>query len=85
TDALATLQRGDSLNAKLRRYPRATDQAFIVMALHRLGRTEEARAALERLREQMKDVDDVESRAFAAEAERLLGETPEGGGRRTPC
>ena len=57
------------------------DLAFITMALHRLGRTEEARAALQRLREQMKspkDVDDVESRAFAAEAERLLGETSEG-------
>ncbi|MCZ6545751.1 MAG: hypothetical protein O6913_08615, partial [Chloroflexi bacterium] len=80
-EALATLRRADAENAKLFLYARSMDLAFITMALHRLGRTEQARAALERLREQMKnpkDAADPNSRAFAAAAERLLGETSEG-------
>ena len=84
-DALESLQRADSENETQLGYPRSQDLGFIVMALHRLGRTEEARAALERLRKQMTnpaDAADPNGRAAAAEAERLLGKTREHTGAR---
>ena len=76
-DALATLRHADSRNAKRKVYARSNDLAFIAMALHRLGKTQEARAALAQLQSRMKntkDADDAGARACAAEAERLLAE-----------
>jgi hypothetical protein len=49
--------------------------AFTAMALHKLGRTEEAKAALERLRTLLKDerfAQDEQAKAFLAEAEKLI-------------
>jgi len=45
------------------------------MTLHRIGRTKEAKTALERLRELCKDeqfAEDMEIQNFLAEAEKLL-------------
>jgi len=49
--------------------------AFAGMALHQLGRDEEAQAALERLRALCKEerfAEDQEAQGFLAEAEKLL-------------
>lgn len=51
------------------------DAAFIAMSLYELGRTDDARAALQRLRKLMQQgrwADDPESRAFLREAETLI-------------
>jgi WD40 repeat protein/serine/threonine protein kinase len=59
-----------------------SDLAFRAMALHQLGRKEEAQALLGRLRERMKQprwIDDANARGFHREAEELLGgKAPEG-------
>jgi len=55
--------------------PHPEDVAFIAMSLHQLGRADEAKAALERLRELCKDeqyADDGEAQGFLAEAEGLI-------------
>jgi hypothetical protein len=49
--------------------------AFTAMTLHKIGRAEEAKAALERLRELCKDrpfAEDMEVQALLAEAEELI-------------
>ena len=52
------------------------DAAFSAMSVHQLGRTDEAHAALERLRWLMQDpryADQWESQGFLREAEELIG------------
>jgi serine/threonine protein kinase/Flp pilus assembly protein TadD len=51
------------------------DIAYIAMALHQLGRAEEAKVALDRLRTLLKDeqfAQDEQAKAFLAEAEKLI-------------
>jgi WD40 repeat protein len=55
-------------------YPQ--DIAFIAMSLYRLGRVEEAQAALAQLRDLMRGSNDEESEAFLAEAEALITGAP---------
>jgi tetratricopeptide (TPR) repeat protein len=69
-EALATLTRSDELNGGI-----PADVAFLAMALHQLGRTDETQAALRRLRVLMKDAQhahDEEAQAFSHEAETLI-------------
>ncbi len=77
--ALSTLTRSNQLNGN--REP--ADLAFLVMALHRIGRTETSRATLSHLREIMSDSQaaaNAENQAFLREAEAVLagpaGELP---------
>jgi tetratricopeptide (TPR) repeat protein len=55
--------------------PEPANLAFMAMALHKLGRTEEAKAALERLRGLLKDekfANDQEAQGFLREVEQLI-------------
>ena len=72
--ALATLTSSDKL-----RGGHPEDVAFLAMALHQLGRTDEAKAALERLRTLMQDPNrayNEESQGFLREAEALIEGKP---------
>jgi tetratricopeptide (TPR) repeat protein/predicted Ser/Thr protein kinase len=74
-DALATLTRADEINSERVKGGRPADVAFLAMTLHQLGRTEEAYAALERLRALLESgrwVTDEEARSFLREAESLI-------------
>jgi len=78
-DALATLARADEINSERVKGGRPTDVAFLAMTLYRLGHTEEARAALERLRTLLESgrwVTDEEARSFLREAESLICPPP---------
>jgi len=73
-DALKTLTKTDKIRTDANE-PRPEDVAFIAMALHKLGRADEAKAALERLRTLLKDerfAQDEQAKAFLAEAEKLI-------------
>jgi hypothetical protein len=55
--------------------PDPANTAFKAMTLHRIGRADEAKAALERLRELSKDeqfAEDMEVQDLLAEAEKLI-------------
>ena len=82
-DALVTLTKTDKLRTGTDEKPEPANLAFTAMALHRLGRTEEAKAALERLRTLLKDerfaqdfAKDEEAKAYLAEAEKLIEPAP---------
>jgi WD40 repeat protein/serine/threonine protein kinase len=78
--ALGTLARSSELYAKAGRGVQPADLAFIAMAQFRLGRVEEARASLARLRELMREgrhAASQESQAFAREAEALIEGQPD--------
>jgi serine/threonine protein kinase/tetratricopeptide (TPR) repeat protein len=74
--AVATLKRVDEyrrtvLNSK----SHPPDIAYLAMALHRLGRAEEAKVTLDRLRDLLKDerfAEDEKAKACLAEAEKLI-------------
>jgi WD40 repeat protein/predicted Ser/Thr protein kinase len=69
-EAVATLKKADQVNQGV-----PGDLAFLAMAQHQLGRSDEARATLARLREVLKKpewVNDAMSQAFLREAEELL-------------
>jgi Tol biopolymer transport system component len=73
-EALASLTKSDKLNAtKERSFPH--DLAFLAMARHQLGKKDEAKATLARLREVMKQpvwAKQAESQGFLREAEELI-------------
>jgi tetratricopeptide (TPR) repeat protein len=88
-DALEVLKRSEKIIADFVVFgepilePDPTNAAFIAMALHQLGRDEDAQAALDRLRGLCKDeqfAEDKEAQAFLREAEKLF--SGENGGRR---
>jgi tetratricopeptide (TPR) repeat protein len=74
--AIATLTRSDKLNSKQfggQSHP--ADVAFLAMAHHRLGHSDEARKLLERLRQLLQQdrwKNDAESQAFLREVESLI-------------
>ena len=74
SDALATLTKSDKLNAtKGGSFPH--DLAFLAMARHQLGKKDEAKATLARLREVLKQpgwAKQAESQVFLREAEELI-------------
>jgi WD40 repeat protein len=74
-EALATLSRSANLNAARANGPLPADLAFLAMTHHRLGQPEQARDALVRLRDRLKDprfAEDAASQAFLREAAALL-------------
>ena len=74
-DALNTLTKADKIRTSTDEEPDPTNVAFTAMTLHKLGRPEDAQAALEQLRELCKDkqyTEDVEVQDLLAEAEKLL-------------
>lgn len=74
-DALATLTRSDSLNAKQHAGSIPGDIAFLAMAHSKLGNKDQAQTMLARLREALKNprwAKDQESRAFLQEAEEVI-------------
>jgi tetratricopeptide (TPR) repeat protein len=75
-EALATLTKSEKLNiAQVGIHP--GDLAFLAMAQHQLGKTDEAKAMLGRLRELMKQprwANDAEAQGFLREAEGLVGD-----------
>jgi len=74
-DALLTLSRSDKMLTDANEPSAAQDLAFIAMALQKLNRVEEAKLALERLRELCKEegfAEDEEAKPFLAEAEKLI-------------
>jgi WD40 repeat protein len=73
-EALATLMEADGLNAPAHGGSTPLDIAFMALAHHRLGQTEQARTALGRLREALKKprwLNNGEARQFLREAEAL--------------
>jgi len=73
-DALKTLTKTDKIRTDVNQ-PRSEDVAFIAMTLQKLGRAEEAKAALERLRALLKDEQFAKNKVaqgFLAEAEKLI-------------
>src|SRR5581483_3155384 len=69
-EAVETLRRSGEV-----RNHQPADMIFLAMALHRLGRAEEARATLTRIREMMtqsRRTVDAETKRFLAEAEALI-------------
>jgi Flp pilus assembly protein TadD len=77
-DALATLTKSEKLNAT-GGGSHPADLAFLAMTQHQLGKKEEARATLARLREAFKQPQwkgDYESVGFLREAEELLQAKP---------
>jgi hypothetical protein len=79
-DALATLMNSEKLNAtKEGSHP--ADLAFLAMTQHQLGKKDEAKATLDRLRKLMKQphgAKDAECAGFLREAEELIeGKVPE--------
>jgi serine/threonine protein kinase len=74
-EAFKTLTAADELRSALGEESRPSDVAFTTMSLHQLGRTDEAQAALARLRSLCKDeqfADDGEAQAVLRETEKLL-------------
>ncbi len=74
--AVATLKRVDEYRRTvLNNKSHPPDIAYIAMALHRLGRAEEAKVTLDRLRDLLKDerfAEDEKAKACLAEAEKLI-------------
>jgi WD40 repeat protein/tRNA A-37 threonylcarbamoyl transferase component Bud32 len=78
--ALDTLAKSEAFSTTLFKGPHPADLAFQAMAHYQLGHKDEARAALARLRQAMKDprwAQDAECRGFLREAEALV-EPPAG-------
>ena len=79
-DALKTLAKAQRVSSDVGDVPNQWNLAFETMALHKLGRAEEAKAALARFREMCKDEHlgyDVELQGLLAEAEGLIeGKNP---------
>ena len=75
-DALKTLTSTEKIRTDTDKEPEPANLAFMAMALHQLGRTEEAKAALERLRSLLKKDERLAQvewvKAFLAEAEKLI-------------
>ena len=77
-DALKTLTKVDKMRTDNDEGPDPTNVAFMAMTLHKLGRTEEAKVALERLRNLLKDerfaryAQTEEAKGLLAEAEKLI-------------
>jgi hypothetical protein len=74
-DALMTLSRADKMRTDANEPSAPEDLAFIAMSLHKLGRADEAKAALEQLRSLCKEerfAEDQEAQAFLTEAEQLI-------------
>lgn len=72
---LETLTRCEKSRADDHLEPAPENVAFIAMSLHKLDRKDEAKAALERLRDLCKEerfAEDQEAQAFLAEAEKLI-------------
>jgi hypothetical protein len=85
-DALEVLKRSEKIIADLVVFgqsllePEPANAAFIAMALHQVGRTDEAQAALDRLQDLCKDeqfAEDEEAQAFLEEAEKILSSRKE--------
>jgi WD40 repeat protein len=73
--ALETLLRSAELNTRDSDGPIPEDLAFLSMTHHRLGRSQEAQACLQRLRERMKDrrwADNADAQGFLREAETVI-------------
>ena len=71
TDALATLTKFEKLNATIEgSFP--ADLAFLAMTQHQLGKSDEAKATLGRLREVMKQPGVLYAEDFLREAEELI-------------
>ena len=73
--ALETLTRCEKSRADNHLEPAPENVAFLAMSLHQLGRPDEAKAALERLRALCKEerfAEDQEAQGFLAEAEQLI-------------
>jgi hypothetical protein len=73
-EAAVTLTRADQINSKSPGGSFPPDLAFLALAQHRLGRKQEARAALARLRETMKNprwARDQDASAFLQEAQTI--------------
>jgi WD40 repeat protein/tRNA A-37 threonylcarbamoyl transferase component Bud32 len=78
-EAVKTLAQSDQLNQVTYKVSIPGDLAFLAMAQHRLGRKDQAQAALTRLREAMKQpqwANNGEARGFLSEAEALLQGLP---------
>jgi dipeptidyl aminopeptidase/acylaminoacyl peptidase len=74
-DALKTLTKSEQILSAAGEEPNPANMAFTAMALHQLGRPEQAKVALERLRSLLKDerfAQDEQAKAFLAEAEKLI-------------
>ena len=74
-DALTTLSRADKMRTDANEPSAPEDLAFVAMSLHKLGRADEAKAALKRLRALCKEerfAEDQEAQAFLTEAEQLI-------------
>jgi hypothetical protein len=77
-DALATLIRSARLNA-MQELSHPTDLAILAMAQHQLGKEDEAKATLDRLRQSLKLpcwAKDPEAQGFMREAEEQIGGEP---------
>jgi WD40 repeat protein len=74
-DALKTLAKSAQILSDAGEEPDPLNLAFKVMTLHKIGRVEEAKAAIEQLRELCKDeqfAEDIEVQGLLAEAEKLI-------------
>jgi dipeptidyl aminopeptidase/acylaminoacyl peptidase len=74
-DTIETLTRSERSRLALYENPCWDNLAFTAMALHQLGRADEAKATLEQLRSWVKDerlADNPEAKALLAEAEELI-------------
>jgi hypothetical protein len=77
--ALATLTESEKLNTVAFKGTQPADLAFQAMAQHQLGKSDEAKATLARLREVMKQerwAKDAEAQSFLREAEETLQQKP---------
>jgi serine/threonine protein kinase/tetratricopeptide (TPR) repeat protein len=75
----ATLRRSEEIRTKSHLDSHPTNLAFIAMALHKLGRTEEAKVTLDRLRNLLKDerfANSHEEQYYLREAEQLITPAP---------
>jgi len=74
-DALKTLTTSEQILSSAKEEPDPVNIAFTAMTLHKIGRADEAKNALEKLRELCKDeqfAEDIEVQALLAEAEKLF-------------
>jgi hypothetical protein len=75
-ESVATLKRADECRRTiLNNKSNPCDIAYIAMAFHRLGRAEETKVTLDRLRDLLKDerfAEDEKAKACLAEAEELI-------------
>jgi tetratricopeptide (TPR) repeat protein len=77
--ALGTLSQSSKLNEVTFKSPQPADFAFLAMTQHQLGKKDEAKATLARLRKVMKQerwAKDAEAQGFLREAEETLQQKP---------